>query len=228
MNSNLQLARYARQLLWLTLLCLVVWPLAWNYDLVWLAPDDVAFWVAQDDLIPSYQLAWEWFHHQIDQAGQQGFMPEGYSNWPKDGIPVWVVSAGVALAFSGLFLVMAVILVIRLGSAHGSSPSASGSSKQAMSETSSSGKDGPQYRPVTRALIDSIESNLQACESGLQDAQGRLDQVRQTVMNLSLDPGGIRTEEDLAALRDQLDQLRQSLDRQRGPQHAMMANLSKF
>ncbi len=228
MNSNLQLARYARQLLWLTLLCLVVWPLAWNYDLVWLPPDDLAFWVAHDDLIVGYELAWEWLHQQINQAGQQGLMPEGYLSWPADGIPVWLVSAGVALAFSGLFLMMAIILVVRLGSAQESSFSASGSSKQTASEASSAGKDGPQYRPVTRALIDSIESNLQACESGLQDAQGRLDQVRQTVMNLSLDPGGIRTEEDLAALRDQLDQLRQSLDRQRGPQHAMMANLSKF
>ncbi|MGA1336410.1 MAG: hypothetical protein ACO3YS_04130, partial [Burkholderiaceae bacterium] len=93
---------------------------------------------------------------------------------------------------------------------------------------SPSTRGAPQYRAVTRAVIDSIESNLQACETGLDESRAKLEQARQTVINLSLDPSGPRSEQDLALLREQLDQVRASLDRQRGPQHAMMANLSKF
>ena len=76
--------------------------------------------------------------------------------------------------------------------------------------------------------MDSVGGDVGAGGAGLGGCWARLGRARQTVIKLSLDPSGPRSEQDLALLREQLDQVRASLDRQRGPQHAMMANLSKF
>jgi hypothetical protein len=227
MNEVMQLAGRARRLILVVWLCMVIGPFAQAFNLVWLPPSALELWLGKDQVMMAYESLWQSVHQVIAWLGDYGLMPLGYGDWAQAGIPVLFVFACVALValFLGVIAMTALAMDLRgveasLGHVDEASP--------VRTDSVSSTKGQPTYRPVTRAIIDSIESNLQACESGLEDAQARLDQARQSVINLSLDPSGPRSEQDLAALRDQLDQVRQALDRQRGPQHAMMANLSKF
>jgi hypothetical protein len=227
MNEVMQLAGRARRLILVVWLCLVIGPFAQAFDLVWLPPSALELWLGQDQVMTVYQSLWQSVHQAIAWAGGYGLMPLGYADWAQMGIPVLFVFACIAL----VALLLGVITMTALAMDLRGVEALAGQTEHELSASLGSGSSNrgqPTYRPVTRAIIDSIESNLQACESGLEDAQARLDQARQSVINLSLDPAGPRSEQDLAALRDQLDQVRQALDRQRGPQHAMMANLSKF
>jgi len=227
MNDVMQLASRDRRFILVVWLCMVIGPFAQAFDLVWLPPSSVAGWLGQQEIVQAYETLWQSVHHVIGLAGDQGLMPLGYSDWALEGIPVLFVFACVAALalFFGLITMTALAMDLRglqadLLPSDGNSDEASGARDSFSS--------GQPYRPVTKAIIESIESNLQACEAGLIDAQDRLAQSRQTVINLSLDPAGPRSSHDLALLREQLDQVRRSMDRQRGPQHAMMANLSKL
>jgi hypothetical protein len=228
MNEVMQLAGRARRWILVVWLCMVVGPFAQAFDLVWLAPAALPSWLAHDQVLSGYQAVWQSVHQAIGMAGDHGLMPLGYADWAQEGVPVLFVFACVALVALLIGLVTMTALAMDLRGVE-SQLAVFGGDLQASGSTGGSSKKGaPQYRAVTRAVIDSIESNLQACEAGLEESRAKLEQARQTVINLSLDPSGPRSEQDLALLREQLDQVRGSLDRQRGPQHAMMANLSKF
>ncbi|MFZ9141116.1 MAG: hypothetical protein ACO21C_06585 [Burkholderiaceae bacterium] len=227
MSEVMKLAGQARRWILVVWLCMVIGPLAQAFDLVWLPPSMLQDWLGQDQVLLAYQSLWQSVHQAIDALGDYGLMPLGYGRWAEDGVPVLFVFVCVAL----IALLIAVVTMTALAmdlrgvEAH---LTITGSEPVASSTLGPSAKGAPQYRAVTRAVIDSIESNLQACESGLEESTAKLEQARQTVLNLSLDPNGPRSEQDLTLLREQLDQVRSSLERQRGPQHAMMANLSKF
>ncbi len=228
MNEVMRLAGRARRWILVVWLCMVVGPFAQAFDLVWLPPAALPSWLGQDQVLSTYQAVWQSVHQVIGMAGEHGLMPLGYADWAQDGVPVLFVFACVALVALLIGLITMTALAMDLRGVESQLAVSGGDLGGLASAGRSSTKGAPQYRAVTRAVIDSIESNLQACEAGLEESRTKLEQARQTVINLSLDPSGPRSEQDLALLREQLDQVRGSLDRQRGPQHAMMANLSKF
>jgi hypothetical protein len=228
MNEVMQLAGRARRWILVVWLCMVVGPFAQAFDLVWLPPAALPSWLGQDQVLSTYQAVWQSVHQAIGMAGDHGLMPLGYAEWAEHGVPVLFVFACVALVALLIGVITMTALAMDLRGVESQMEVSGGDLGGLASAGRSSTKGAPQYRAVTRAVIDSIESNLQASEAGLEESRTKLEQARQTVINLSLDPGGPRSEQDLALLREQLDQVRGSLERQRGPQHAMMANLSKF
>ena len=228
MNEVMQLAGRARRWILVVWLCMVVGPFAQAFDLVWLPPAALPSWLGQDQVLSTYQAVWQSVHQAIGMAGEHGLMPLGYAEWAEHGVPVLFVFACVALVALLIGVITMTALAMDLRGVESQMEVSGGDLGGLASAGRSSTKGAPQYRAVTRAVIDSIESNLQASEAGLEESRTKLEQARQTVINLSLDPGGPRSEQDLALLREQLDQVRGSLERQRGPQHAMMANLSKF
>ena len=228
MNEVMQLAGRARRWILVVWLCMVVGPFAQAFDLVWLPPAALPSWLGQDQVLSTYQAVWQSVHQAIGMAGEHGLMPLGYAEWAEHGVPVLFVFACVALVALLIGVITMTALAMDLRGVESQLAVSGGDPGGLASAGRSSTKGAPQYRAVTRAVIDSIESNLQASEAGLEESRTKLEQARQTVINLSLDPGGPRSEQDLALLREQLDQVRGSLERQRGPQHAMMANLSKF
>lgn len=228
MSEVMQLAGRARRWILVVWLCVVIGPFAQAFDLVWLPPSALQDWLGQDQVFFAYQSAWQSVHQAIETMGEFGLMPRGYADWIQDGVPVLFVFACVALLALLIGLITMIALAMDLRGVEATLALSGAGHPELASAGQTRAKGSPPYRAVTRAIIDSIESNLQACETGLEESQAKLEQARQTVINLSLDPNGPRSEQDLAALRDQLDQVRSALERQRGPQHAMMANLSKF
>lgn len=226
MNEVIKHAGRAMYLILVALLCAVLGPIAYTFDLVWVSPAVLSTWLEHEQVMIAYQMLWQSVHQSINWVGEYGLVLRGYEDWIHTGIPASFVLLCLAMLASFLAVVMMLVIVIKLRSLDSAGLHNGGGAESSARRSSTKGL--PTYRPVTRAIIDAIESNLQAFEEGMEESQTRLAQARQTVLNLSLDSGGPRSEQDLALLREQLDQVRASLERQRGPQHAMMANLSKF
>lgn len=101
---------------------------------------------------------------------------------------------------------------------------AASSASQATTETASTVSDADTAKPLP-STIEEMETSLFDSEKVLEQALSDLKEMRQNVLNLSLDPDGPNREEDLAEARAALDRTEEALAKVRGQQHSMIAGL---
>lgn len=101
---------------------------------------------------------------------------------------------------------------------------AASSASQATTETASTVSDADTAKPLP-STIEEMETSLFDSEKVLEQALSDLKEMRQNVLNLSLDPDGPNSEEDLAEARAALDRTEEALAKVRGQQHSMIAGL---
>ena len=89
-------------------------------------------------------------------------------------------------------------------------------------DTAAASPDSAKPLPST---IEEMETSLFDSEKVLEQALSDLKEMRQNVLNLSLDPDGPNREEDLAEARAALDRTEEALAKVRGQQHSMIAGL---
>lgn len=98
------------------------------------------------------------------------------------------------------------------------------SASQATTETAPTVSDADTAKPLP-STIEEMETSLFDSEKVLEQALSDLKEMRQNVLNLSLDPDGPNREEDLAEARAALDRTEEALAKVRGQQHSMIAGL---
>lgn len=91
-------------------------------------------------------------------------------------------------------------------------------------DTASTPPDADAAKPLP-STIEEMETSLFDSEKVLEQALSDLKEMRQNVLNLSLDPDGPNREEDLAEARAALDRTEEALAKVRGQQHSMIAGL---
>ncbi|MEY3969773.1 MAG: hypothetical protein RL617_786 [Pseudomonadota bacterium] len=101
---------------------------------------------------------------------------------------------------------------------------AASSASQATTETAPTVSDADTAKPLP-STIEEMETSLFDSEKVLEQALSDLKEMRQNVLNLSLDPDGPNREEDLAEARAALDRTEEALAKVRGQQHSMIAGL---
>lgn len=94
----------------------------------------------------------------------------------------------------------------------------------ASTDTASTSPDADAAKPLP-STIEEMETSLFDSEKVLEQALSDLKEMRQNVLNLSLDPDGPNREEDLAEARAALDRTEEALAKVRGQQHSMIAGL---
>lgn len=105
-----------------------------------------------------------------------------------------------------------------------SSASESSGETAASTDTASTSPDADAAKPLP-STIEEMETSLFDSEKVLEQALSDLKEMRQNVLNLSLDPDGPNREEDLAEARAALDRTEDALAKVRGQQHSMIAGL---
>ncbi|MEY4083003.1 MAG: hypothetical protein RL483_372 [Pseudomonadota bacterium] len=228
MKWSYRMARAGSRLVWLGVVLLLTALLAHQQGWVWLSPEWSA-WVFASPIQEVYEMSWATVldlasHHDSHALFHLPFVDDP-ADWSDQGVPLallFLLLGAVSLTLAALVLISLAVHLPSQLKAHDVHEPAS------PPERSTPRQSQPVFTPITRAIIESIESNLMASEEAWNQARTSLDAARQSALNLSLDPSGPRTADDLQALRDALDESLAALERQRGPQHAMMANLAKL
>lgn len=110
------------------------------------------------------------------------------------------------------------------GAVAASSASEPSGETAASTNTASTPPEADAAKPLP-STIEEMETRLFDSEKVLEQALSDLKEMRQNVLNLSLDPDGPNREEDLAEARAALDRTEDALARVRGQQHSMIAGL---
>lgn len=109
-------------------------------------------------------------------------------------------------------------------SASGSNETSAEATAAAPTQTASTSSDSDTAKPLPSTIAE-METSLFDSEKVLEQALSDLKEMRQNVLNLSLDPDGPNREEDLAEARAALDRTEDALAKVRGQQHSMIAGL---
>lgn len=212
-------ARRAHWLLFLGAVCLLLAWLMAAAEWVWLPPAPPA----PGQPLGLHQAIWAGLAGYLEGLAQgSGRAMRLVNGWLSVGLPGWMVWVPLGIM---LWVISLIDLALLAGAIRGHALDGGAQQGEGPKLTMPPIVPEPPPAPDPTPSIDAAESQLYAAEHQLETALVSLGRARHSLLNLSLDPDGPHRDDDLAKVRETLDQAEQSLTRLRGQQHALIAGL---